>query len=166
MVYLAVNVQSEQADQPPTIRLGLEDTLFEIVQPHEGVVNVQLSNYDSNHQVSYIIMSAIESETYMNSGVINWFAISESNVFDVIEPDTKVNLQLEKSDEYRVVIFHNPDNPQTIDVGAKFDYGANKLWLAYFMSIPSMWMTGFVFSQVLQRRKEGLSWQRACLEQE
>ena len=32
----------------------------------------------------------------MNSGVINWFAISESNVFDVIEPDKKVNLQLEK----------------------------------------------------------------------
>ena len=166
MVYLAVNVQSEQADQTPTIRLGLEDTLFEIVQPHDGVVNVQLSNYDSNHQVSYIIMSAIESETYMNSGVINWFAISESNVFDVIEPDTKVNLQLEKSEEYRVVIFHNPDSPQTIDVGAKFDYGVDKLWLAYFMSIPSMWMTGFVFSQVLQRRKEGLSWQRACLEQE
>ena len=104
MVYLAVNVQSEQADQPPTIRLGLEDTLFEIVQPHDGAVNVQLSNYDSNHQVSYIIMSAIESETYMNNGVINWYAISESNVFDVIKPETKVNLQLEKSDEYRVVI--------------------------------------------------------------
>ena len=166
MVYLAVNVQSEQTDQPTTIRLGLEDTLFEIVQPHDEVVNVQLSNYDSNNQVSYIIMPAIESETYMNSGVINWFAISKSNVFDVIEPDTKVNLQLEKSDEYRVVIFHNPDSPQTIDVGANFDYGADKLWLAYFMSIPSMWMTGFVFSQVLQRRKEGLSWQRACLEQE
>jgi len=166
VVYLAVNVQSEQVDYPPTIRLGLEDTLFEIVQPHDGVVDVQLSNYDSNYQVSYIIMSAIESETYMNSGVINWFAISESNVFNIIEPDTKVNLQLEKSDEYRVVIFHNPDSPQTIDVGAKFDYGGDKLWLAYFMSIPSMWMTGFVFSQFLQRRKEGLSWQKACLEQE
>ena len=166
MVYLAVDIQSEQAEQPPTLRLGLEDTLFEIVQPHDGLVNIQLSNYDSNYQVSYVIMSAIESEAYMNNGVINWSAISESHVFDMIEPNTTVSLQLEKIDEYHVVIFHNPESPQTIDVGAKFDYGADKLWLAFLMSIPSMWMTGFVFSQFLQRRKEGQSWQKASLEQE
>jgi hypothetical protein len=46
----------------------------------------------------------------------------------------------------------------TMDVRIINDYGEDKMGQAMFLSLPSLWMTGFVVSRLYRLKKEGRSW--------
>ena len=149
MVLMAVNVQTENSDERVSFRIGPEDTTFEIIQElkYGEVVDSTITNLDSDLYLEIVYISVEESAITMTNGSIDWEYLKEIGDNYTIAPQSSLRLETDSYHIYNLIIMHNPSNLSNdiIEVNIKNDYPGDKMWRAILLSIPSFWMTAYVF---------------------
>ena len=149
MVLMAVNVQTENSDERVSFRIGPEDTTFEIIQElkYGEVVDSTITNLDSDLYLEIVYISVEESAITMTNGSIDWEYLKEVGDNYTIAPQSSLRLETDSYHVYNLIVMHNPSNLSNdiIEVNIKNDYPGDKMWRAILLSIPSFWMTAYVF---------------------
>ena len=80
---------------------------------------------------------------------------------DTVAPQTTLSLNITSPKIYHFIVIHyanaSADEP-VMEVRILNDYGDDKMGQAIFLSLPSLWMTGFVVYRLYRLKKEGRSW--------
>ena len=149
MVLMAVNVQTENSDERVSFRIGPKDTTFEIIQElkYGEVVDSTITNLDSDLYLEIVYISVEESAITMTNGSIDWEYLKEVGDNYTIAPQSSLRLETDSYHVYNLIVMHNPSNLSNdiIEVNIKNDYPGDKMWRAILLSIPSFWMTAYVF---------------------
>ena len=80
---------------------------------------------------------------------------------DEIAPQTTLSLEITSPKNYHFVVMHyegGEGDESVMEVRIINDYGDDKMAQAFLLSLPSLWMTGFVVYRLYRLKKEGRSW--------
>lgn len=161
LVLGAVSYQESNVDERVSMRLGGGDSTYEILTPlqYGEEVTTTIHNLDDSLTLEYIVIWVDESVEYMDQGVINWTSISETQ--DVVSIPAGENRTILTDDPklWHLIILHNDaeDLQDVIEVRILNDYGDDQMWKAVALSLPSMWMTGFVIHRLKRLKSAGRS---------
>ena len=161
LVLGAVSYQDSNVDDRVSMRLGGGDSTYEILTPlqYGEEVTTTIHNLDDSLTLEYVVIWVDESVEYMDQGVINWTAISETQ--DVVSIPAGENRTILTDDPklWHLIILHNDaeDLQDVIEVRILNDYGDDQMWKAVALSLPSMWMTGFVIHRLKRLKSAGRS---------
>ena len=160
---MAVNYQEETVDERVSFRLGSGDSTFEIIQkfePGEFVVS-NISNLNEQEALEVVLVMVETSVPAMETGAIDWEVMKTLGEHHSIAPQTTLSLNITSPKIYHFIVMHYDDtsgNEPVMEVRIMNDYGDDKMGQAMFLSLPSLWMTGFVVYRLYRLKKEGRSW--------
>jgi hypothetical protein len=96
----------------------------------------------------------------METGAIVWDDMVALGEHHRIAPQTTLSLNITSPKIYHFIVMHyeaqGGDEP-VMEVRIINDYGDDKMWQAFLLSLPSLWMTGFVVYRLYRLKKEGRS---------
>jgi len=101
-----------------------------------------------------------ESAPAMSSGSIDWSHLSELGEHHTVAPQTTLSLNITSPEIFHYVglhYAHDEGDDAMMEVRLINDYGDDKLGQALLLSLPSLWMTGFVVYRLYRLKKEGRS---------
>jgi hypothetical protein len=162
MILMAVNVQEENLDERVSYQLGPDDSTLEIIQKFSAGEYV-LSNITNLNQVGdleVVVIMVEESAPAMESGSIDWAHLSELGEHHTVGPQTTLSLNITSPKIFHYVGIHyayDEGDDAIMEVRVINDYGDDKLGQALLLSLPSLWMTGFVVYRLYRLKKEGRS---------
>jgi len=77
-----------------------------------------------------------------------------------VAPQTSLTLNITSPKIYHFIVMHyeaSEDQDAVMEVRIMNDYGDDRMWQAMLLSLPSLWMTGFVVYRLYRLKKEGRS---------
>ena len=172
LVIGAVSYQSDNVDERVSMRLGGGDSTYEILTPlqYGEEVSTKIKNWDDDLELEIVLLWVDESVRYMDDGVIDWEEMSKNHTTISIEPGEELEIVTSDEKFWHLIILHNgaENVDDVIEVRILNDYSptrANNLndWVddqitkSLIMSIPSMWITGFVVYRVARLKFAGKS---------
>ena len=160
---MAVNYQEETIDERVSFRLGEGDSTFEIIQKIDpgNTVQSNISNLNIEGQLEIVIVMVETSVPSMETGSIDWDVMKSLGEHYTVAPQTTLSLNITSPKIYHFIVMHYDhasDDEPVMQVRIVNDYGDDKMGQAMFLSLPSLWMTGFVVYRLYRLRKEGRSW--------
>ncbi len=160
---MAVNYQEETIDERVSFRLGEGDSTFEIVQKFDpgDMVQSNITNLNHASELEIVIVMVETSVPAMETGEIDWEVMKTLGEHRTVAPQTTLSLNITSPKIYHFIVMHFPDaneNESVMEVRILNDYGDDKMGQAMFLSLPSLWMTGFVVYRLYRLKKEGRSW--------
>jgi hypothetical protein len=154
--------QVDTADDRVDYRLGPGDTVHDIVQRFDvgEQVEVGIVNLDSDSPVHVALRIAEEAEPAFEAGYVNWEAIEASGSVITVEPGARVDLIVDQPKVWWLVLMHVDDdaNSSPVELQVTNHYGEAPMNKAVLLSLPSLWMTGFVLHRIARNRLNGLHW--------
>ena len=95
----------------------------------------------------------------MIDGVIDWENASQLEEVYVVEPGETVTINKTENKIWTLVIMHNTasQDSDVMEVKVINYYGEDVMWKAVALSLPSLWMTGFVIHRLKRLKGAGLS---------
>ena len=148
-------------DERVSMRLGGGDSTYEILTPLQfgEEVTTSITNLDDSKTLQFTIIWVDESVYAMNKGVIDWAKLEENQTIYEVAPGQTTNVTVTDSKLWHLIILHNSANDidDVIEVRIINDYGDDEMWKAVALSIPSMWMTGFVIHRLKRLKQAGRS---------
>ena len=163
VMMMGVNYQEETIDDRVSYRLGEDDSTFEIIQkfsPDEYVLS-NISNLNEVASLEIVVVMVESSIPAMDQGTIDWEMMTSLGQHYTVAPQTTLALNITSPHIYHFIVMHYPSlegGESTMDVRIINDYGEDKMGQAMFLSLPSLWMTGFVVYRLYRLKKEGRSW--------
>jgi hypothetical protein len=161
LILMAVNVQSSTVDERVSYQLGPEDSTFEIVQQFEPgqTVDTTVTNLHSDVTIEVVVIIVERSVPAMQNGSIDWSMMKELGDFYTVAPNSTLALEIDAPKVYSLVIMHNPSTSEedVVQVRVLNDYHQDLMWMALLLSLPSLWMTGFVIHRLRRLSKHGRS---------
>jgi hypothetical protein len=161
LVLSAVSYQENNIDDRVSMRLGGGDSTYEILTPlsYGDEVTTSITNLDESLTLQFSILWVEESVTAMDQGVINWSEIEKNQTVYFVEPGKTMNVTVTDAKLWHLVILHNSaeELDDVIEVRIINDYGDDQMWKAVALSLPSMWMTGFVIHRLKRLKQAGRS---------
>jgi len=160
---MAVNYQEETIDERVSFRLGEGDSTFEIVQKFDpgSMVQSNISNLNQDSTLEIVVVMVETSVPAMETGEIDWNVMKTLGDHYTVAPQTTLSLNITSPKIYHFIVMHydeaSEDEP-VMEVRILNDYGDDKMGQAMFLSLPSLWMTGFVVYRLYRLKKEGRSW--------
>jgi len=160
---MAVNVQEASIDERVSFRLGSGDSTFEIIQkfdPNEFVVS-NITNLNQQGTLEVVVVMVETSVPAMETGSIVWEDMVALGDHHVIAPQTTMSLNITSPKIYHFIVMHydaQEGDESVMEVRIINDYGDDKMGQAFLLSLPSLWMTGFVVYRLYRLKKEGRSW--------
>ena len=160
---MAVNYQEETIEDRVSFQLGEDDSTFEIIQKFDPGMMVQsnISNLNSVGQLEVVVVMVETSVPAMETGAIDWEVMQTLGEHYTVAPQTTLSLNITSPKIYHFIVMHYEDAPEdesVMQVRIINDYGEDKMGEAMFLSLPSLWMTGFVVYRLYRLKKEGRSW--------
>ena len=157
---MAVNYQEETIDERVSFQLGQGDSTFEIIQTVEPGEHVRsnITNLNQNGELEIVLVMVETSVPAMAGGGIDWEVMKELGDHFTIAPQTTLSLNITSPNIYHFIVMHyeGSDNDEaTMQVRIINDYGDDEIGQAMFLSLPSLWMTGFVVHRLYRLKKEG-----------
>ena len=161
IILMSVNIQSESADTRISYQLGAGDSTFEIIQEFEPgtTVSSNLTNLHNSITLEVVIIIVEMSEPGMEDGSIDWGIMKNLGEYYTIEPQSTLALETDTPNNYHLIIMHNPGHiddstdSEVVQVRVINDYHEDIMWKAVLLSLPSLWMTGFVIHRLYRLRK-------------
>ena len=102
------------------------------------------------------------SEPAMERGYLNWDTLTAAGSGEVITlaPGATINLTVDQPKVWWILVFHVDENAtsDTVELRVINDYGTSQMWKAILLSLPSLWMTGFVLHRIVRARTSGRHW--------
>ena len=163
MIFMAVNVQQDGLDERVSYQLGPDDSTLEIIQKFNAgdYVLTNITNLNDAGELEVVVIMVEESVPSMESGSIDWAILSELGDHYTIAPQTTLSLNITSPKIFHYVGLHyayEDGDEAVMEVRVINDYGDDKLGQAVLLSLPSLWMTGFVVYRLYRLKKEGRSW--------
>lgn len=160
---MAVNYQEETIDERVSFRLGEGDSTFEIVQKFDpgDMVQSNITNLNHASELEIVIVMVETSVPAMETGEIDWEIMKTLGEHHTVAPQTTLSLNITSPKIYHFIVMHYNDaneGESVMEVRILNDYGEDKMGQAMFLSLPSLWMTGFVVYRLYRLKKEGRSW--------
>ena len=159
---MAVNYQEETVDDRVSFRLGSGDSTFEIIQkfePGDFVVS-NITNLNEGGLLEVVVVMVESSVPAMETGSIDWEVMQSLGEHHTVAPQTTLSLNITSPKIYHFIVMHyeaNEDQDSVMEVRIMNDYGDDRMWQAMLLSLPSLWMTGFVVYRLYRLKKEGRS---------
>ena len=161
LVLSAVSYQENNIDERVSMRLGGGDSTYEILTPLSfgEEVTTSISNLDESLTLQFAILWVEDSVYAMDNGVINWEEIEKNQTIYSVAPQSTINVTIDDPKLWHLVILHNnaTELDDVIELRIINDYGDDEMWKAIALSIPSMWMTGFVIHRLKRLKQAGRS---------
>ncbi len=162
LVLSAVSYQENNSDERVSMRLGGGDSTFEILAPldYDEEIATTITNLDDSMTLQYTVMKVGESLEAMDDGEIDWALLEESELIFSIQPGDDDTFYTSDGESWYLIILHNSaeDVNDVIEVQIINDYGNNDdMAKAVALSLPSMWMTGFVVYRLARLKMAGRS---------
>ena len=156
----AMTYQAETMDDRVSMRLGPGDSNHDIIQEiGDGeYATFILTNLDGDESVHVVIIELEEAAKSMGEGEILWDKI-EGRAITVSPGETHAFL-IEDPDLWHLAIVHLNDSAQgVVEVHITVEYSMDDLvTTSLIMSMPSLWMTGWVFHRLVRLKGDGRSW--------
>ena len=160
---MAVNVQQESINERVSFRLGDGDSTFEIIQKFEPGEFVQsnITNLNDGGMLELVVVMVESSVSAMEEGSIDWDKLVELGEHHTVAPQTTLSLNISSPKIYHFLVMHyeaSDGDEDIMEVRVINDYGDDMMGQAVLLSLPSLWMTGFVVYRLYRLKKEGRSW--------
>ena len=161
VILMSVNIQSETTDSRISYQLGADDSTFEIVQEFKPGLSVSsnLTNLHESITIEVVVIIVEMSEPAMENGSIDWEIMKTLGDYYTVEAQSTLMLEIDTPNNYHLIIMHNPghtngstDN-EVVQVRVINDYHDDIMWQAVLLSLPSLWITGFVVHRLYRLRK-------------
>lgn len=166
LVLSAVSYQENNIDESVSMRLGGGDSTYEILMPlqHGEEITSEITNLHETLVLQFTIIWVDDSVSAMDQGVIDWEELekiqNEKNkpVYEV-NPGESVNVTIDDPKLWHLIILHNSagELEDVVEVRILNEYPNDEMWKAVALSLPSMWMTGFVIHRIVRLKKAGRS---------
>ncbi len=161
LVLGAVSYQDNNADDRVSMRLGGGDSTFEILTPidYDEEIATTITNLDDSLTLQYAVVEVEGSLYAMDDGVIDWELLEENELIFSIQPGDEDTFYTSDGETWYLIILHNSaqDVDDVIEVQIINNYGDNNMAKAIALSLPSMWMTGFVVYRLARLKLAGRS---------
>ena len=163
LMLMAVNVQENNVDERISYRLGEGDSTFEILQkvnPGDSVTS-NITNLNIAGELEVVVLMVEASVPAMENGSIDWSIMTELGDHYTVAPQTTLSLEVTSPKLFHYVVMHYSEGQDTeavMEVRVINDYGEDKMAQAVLLSLPSLWMTGFVVYRLYRLKKDGRSW--------
>ncbi|MBT5843787.1 MAG: phosphatase PAP2 family protein [Euryarchaeota archaeon] len=157
-ILMAVQVQTDTIDERVSFQLGPNDSRLEIIQmvgPGEQV-NSNVTNLDDSLTMEVVVMIVDLAPTAMENGSIDWGVARSLGDAYIVESGSTLQLAIDSSMSYHYIMMHNPSNSTSgdvIQVRILNDYHEDMMGQAIFLSLASLWMTGFVINRIRRLKK-------------
>ena len=157
-ILMAVQVQTETVDERVSFQLGPEDSRFEIIQKFDPGMQVHsnVTNLDDTLTLEVVVIVVDLAPPIMENGSIDWSIARSLGEVYTVEPESTLQLVIESPKVYHYIMMHNPsdsDSGDVIQVRILNDYQEDLMGQAIFLSLASLWMTGFVFNRIRRLKK-------------
>jgi hypothetical protein len=161
-IFAAVSYQEANMDERVSFRLGEGDTTYEIIQRlHYGeTVEVEVTNLAKGADLYVVAIQLQAALPSMAEGSVNWTNLSDEGGHEIrVTPGQTLTLTLGQSDVWHLILLHNPidSGAEVMEVRVLNDYGDDSMLNAYLLSIPSLWMTGFVIHRLVRLKMSNKS---------
>ena len=163
LILSAVAYQEDNIDDRVSMRLGGGDSTYEILSSlrYGEEVTTSITNMDDSLTLKFTIIWVDESVKAMDQGVIDWSVLEdmENQTIYEVEPGETRDVVVDDPKLWHLIILHNEaeDLDDVIEVRILNDYDDDQMWKAIAISLPSLWMTGFVFHRLYRLKKAGRS---------
>ena len=160
----AVNYQADTNDERASFRLGPGDSTFEIVQKldYYESVEMNITNWHESETLQVILIITENSVEQMEAGEINWQGLSKEWAVIEASPGETIQFQVNQPKVYHIAILHHPGNDDSgimeIKVDNNYVNSDQSLTGAYLLSIPSLWITGWVIHRLWRMKRNGVHW--------
>ena len=114
-----------------------------------------ITNLDDSKTLQYAIIDVEDSMDYMGSGEINWEKITNDYTIISVGANNNSLEEITQKDTWYLLVMHNPasDVDDVLEVRVVNDYGDDKYLDSILLSIPSLWITGFVVFRIYRLKK-------------
>ncbi|MBT4981972.1 MAG: phosphatase PAP2 family protein [Euryarchaeota archaeon] len=161
LVLSATSYQEENIDDRVSMRLGGGDSTFEILTPlqYGEEITTSIKNLDETHTLQFTIIWNDAASIYMDEGVIDWDELEKNTTtYDVLPGEEFVITTTDVKIWHLVILHNDAENvDDVIEVRILNDYGDDQMWKAVALSLPSMWITGFVLYRLKRLKTAGRS---------
>jgi hypothetical protein len=161
VILMSVNIQSEITDSRISYQLGADDSTFEIVQEFKpgSTVSSNLTNLHESITIEVVVIIVEMSEPAMENGSIDWEIMKTLGEYYTVEAQSTLMLEIDTPNNYHLIVIHNPGNTngstddEVVQVRVINDYHDDIMWQAVLLSLPSLWITGFVVHRLYRLKK-------------
>jgi len=156
----SLTYQAETMDERPSMRLGPGDSVHDIIEPigHGETATFILTNMDDTYPVEVVITELEDSLVAMGDGRIDWSVIENRSVS--VAPGETHAFTIDEHKYWHLAIIHLNDSAEGVaEVHIKVEYSmGDPTTSAVLLSLPSMWMTGWVIHRLVRLKSDGRSW--------
>ncbi|RJU85895.1 MAG: phosphatase PAP2 family protein [Candidatus Poseidoniales archaeon] len=168
LIITAISYQDENMDDSTSMRVGGGHSNFEILKSigYGSEISSSITNLDDSLTLQFTVIWVDASTPAMDQGVIDWDEIkniqSENNAtIYSLEPGEERTISITEEKKWHLIIFHNEaeDVDDVIPIRIINDYGNEEetMYKSLALSLPSLWMTGFVVYRVVRLKKANRS---------
>jgi membrane-associated phospholipid phosphatase len=161
LVLSAVSYQENNVDDRVSMRLGGGDSTYEILTPllFGDDITTTVTNMDDSLTLQYVVVEVEDSIDSMDDGMIDWKILEDTQIVYSVLPGEEMEFSTNNTNVWYLVILHNgaEEVDDVIEVKIINDYGDDGMTKAIALSIPSMWMTGFVIHRLVRLKMAGRS---------
>ena len=161
LIFSSISYQENKIDDRVSYRIGEDESTFEIIgKINRGeTVMTEITNLDDSNNLEFLVMWADDSVDVMIDGVIDWENASQLEEVYVVEPGESVTINKTEYKIWTLIIMHNSasQDSDVMEVKLINYYGEDVMWKAVALSLPSLWMTGFVLHRLKRLKDAGRS---------
>ena len=153
----SLNYQDSTMDDRPSMILGPDDSIFDIIQPLSSGENATfiITNMDDEQSIEVLLITLSDSLSSMNQDSIDWNKLDEEHTPVNLNPGEMTELLVDKEGVWYLVIVHHPGDDGAVEVHILVEYSDGApVNIALLLSIPSLWMTGFVIHRLVRLKFE------------
>ena len=168
----AINHQDSTNDDQASFRLGPNDTVQDIIaemNPKYGTTTT-IQNLDDSITLEYAIITVNLAESGFSDFSVDWEkmkALAESHCTQqpvactaTLLPNESIDLRLQSPYVYTFIFLHHSGDEGVLEVQieSNYDNSGNSMTKAVALSLPSLYITGFVVYRLYRLNNNGRQW--------
>ena len=168
----AINHQDSTNDDQASFRLGPSDTVQDIIaemNPKYGTTTT-IQNLDDSITLEYAIITVNLAESGFSDFSVDWEkmkALAESHCTQqpvactaTLLPNESIDSRLQSPYVYTFIFLHHSGDEGVLEVQieSNYDNSGNSMTKAVALSLPSLYITGFVVYRLYRLNNNGRQW--------
>jgi hypothetical protein len=167
----AVNHQDATNEDQASFRLGPQDTVQDILaemNPKYSITST-IHNMDDSNPLEYAIITVNLAESGFSDFGVDWNkmqALADHHCTQQVDctsallPNESIDLNLQSPYVYTFIFIHNPseDGVLEVQVESTYENSENSMTKAVALSLPSLYITGFVVYRLYRLNNNGRKW--------
>ena len=167
----AVNHQSSTNEEQPSFRLGSGETVQDLIgemNPKYGATTT-IQNMDDSITLEYAIITVNLAETGFSNFSVDWDrmkALAEYHCKQRVAcsatllPNESIDLKIESPNVFTFIFLHHAGDDGVLEVRVEsvYENSEDSMTQAVALSLPSLYITGFVVYRLYRLNNNGREW--------